>query len=221
MISLDDILEKDASKGLAKQKKQLDEAFADQGIVFHTMYEFGTLKFLVEDLHKEGDADVVVMGTTGASGLKELLIGSNAAAVIDSAECPVITVPPNTKTVAPVRIVLAADLKETHRENVLGPLVTLATKLNAEVCVAHVTNAPEADFEPPALDQLLPGVTATFKLIVASEAAAGIDGFLQDYGADMLVMVPHTLGFFEGLFHRSVTRKMSMHSNVPMLTLRD
>ncbi len=40
----------------------------------------------------EEDVHLVVMGTTGAEGLSELLVGSNAEKVVRNANCPVITV---------------------------------------------------------------------------------------------------------------------------------
>lgn len=42
-------------------------------------------------------ADLIVMGTHGASGLWEFFIGSNAYAVLKHAPCPVLTVPPYRK----------------------------------------------------------------------------------------------------------------------------
>ncbi|HRI58947.1 MAG TPA: universal stress protein [Saprospiraceae bacterium] len=42
-------------------------------------------------------ADLVVMGTHGASGFREFFMGTNAYAVVKHAPCPVLTVPPNGK----------------------------------------------------------------------------------------------------------------------------
>jgi nucleotide-binding universal stress UspA family protein len=42
------------------------------------------------------DADLVVMGTHGRSGLPRLLVGSVAERVVRLAHCPVLTIPPST-----------------------------------------------------------------------------------------------------------------------------
>lgn len=42
-------------------------------------------------------ADLIVMGTHGASGFREFFIGSHAYAVVKHAPCPVLTVPPNAE----------------------------------------------------------------------------------------------------------------------------
>ncbi len=46
----------------------------------------------VIDFARENEMDLVVMGTHGRSGLKELLIGSVAEKVVRKAPCPVLTV---------------------------------------------------------------------------------------------------------------------------------
>lgn len=51
---------------------------------------------VVHCAHKE-NADVIVMGTHGRSGLKRLMIGSVADKVIRSAPCPVLVVNQNGK----------------------------------------------------------------------------------------------------------------------------
>ncbi len=46
---------------------------------------------------EKASADLMVMGTHGASGFREFFIGTNAFAVVKHAPCPVLTVPPNRK----------------------------------------------------------------------------------------------------------------------------
>jgi nucleotide-binding universal stress UspA family protein len=53
-------------------------------------------------------ADVIVMGTHGGAGLRRLLFGSTAAAVIQRATCPVLTVRPGQRPV-PIRTPQKSD----------------------------------------------------------------------------------------------------------------
>jgi nucleotide-binding universal stress UspA family protein len=52
----------------------------------------GTAFVEIIDTAREMDADLIVMGTHGRSGLKQLLIGSVAEKVVRKAPCPVLTV---------------------------------------------------------------------------------------------------------------------------------
>ena len=47
---------------------------------------------MILDYITENHIELVVMGTKGASGLRELLIGSNAERIVRRSSCPVITV---------------------------------------------------------------------------------------------------------------------------------
>lgn len=53
--------------------------------------------------------DLIVMGTHGASGFKEVFIGSNAEKVVRSSNIPVLTVRQHTQTFAPASIVFASN----------------------------------------------------------------------------------------------------------------
>jgi len=62
-------------------------------------------------------ADMIVMGTHGASGLREFFMGSNAYRVVKHATCPVMTVPGNKRWIGfhkilfPVRLIPSALAK--------------------------------------------------------------------------------------------------------------
>jgi nucleotide-binding universal stress UspA family protein len=51
----------------------------------------------IVQMSNEWQADLIVMGTHGASGYRQLFIGSNAYTVFKNASCPVLTVPSSKK----------------------------------------------------------------------------------------------------------------------------
>lgn len=55
---------------------------------------------------KEQKIDLVVMGTKGASGVTEILIGSNTADVIEKCHCPVLAIPAESDFKTPTKVVL-------------------------------------------------------------------------------------------------------------------
>jgi len=94
----------------------------------------------------EVDADLVVMGTRGLSGLKQVLLGSVAHHMIREAPCPVMTVPEPVPSAGPLRfrsILLATDFSTAQ-----AAAVELAQELagsdgeGAEIAVVHVIYIP-------------------------------------------------------------------------------
>ncbi len=175
----------------------------------------------VEYLVKKVKADLIVMGSRGASGLRRLLIGSNAVTVMNNSSVPVMIVPEGVQYKNPERIVYATDLfsfrDETHT------VVMFARLFNAHVQLLHVlprhrkddrdTKAIEAD-----LQRLTDYDKISFEVVHDDDVATGVDRYVTQNGADMLAMFTHHLDFYEKLLGRSVTRRLAFHGTVPLLT---
>jgi nucleotide-binding universal stress UspA family protein len=69
----------------------LDEA---KGIPLRTRFEEGIPPQVVQETAEEIEADLIVIGTHGETGLTHLLYGTTAEGVVRGAPCPVLTVNP-------------------------------------------------------------------------------------------------------------------------------
>ena len=95
-------------------------------------------------------ADLVVMGTHGASGFERLLLGSVTEKVLRKATCPVLTVPPRahvTSRLPLTRVLCAVDFSEWSVAAV-ALASSLAEKSGAALQLLHVVEWPWE--EPPA-----------------------------------------------------------------------
>ncbi|MGD8859872.1 MAG: universal stress protein [Myxococcales bacterium] len=82
---------------IGRIRKQLEEELAglakkveEQGITVETRCVEGIPYKVITDLAQEWDADLIVMGTHGRTGLSHALTGSVAERVVRTAECPVL-----------------------------------------------------------------------------------------------------------------------------------
>jgi nucleotide-binding universal stress UspA family protein len=57
----------------------------------------------------------------------------------------------------------------------------------------------------------------TFHVVEASDVESAIPDFATSNGIDILAMLHHRRGFFEGLFHHSRAKKMAYHTKMPLL----
>ncbi len=87
---LSDQVEREVAKTANREIAEWAERFAPSDAEIHTSPEDARRAILA--LAKELDADLVVMGTHGRSGIKKMLMGSVAEFILRSAECPVLTV---------------------------------------------------------------------------------------------------------------------------------
>lgn len=95
--------------------------------------------------------DLIITATRGHTGLKRVLLGSTAEAIVRHAPCPVLTVPAETAnrmtgkrwTSRIKRIMVPIDFSETSA-NALPFAAALASKFRAEILLIHVTEPPHA-----------------------------------------------------------------------------
>ena len=66
----------------------------------------------VNDVAKEQNADIIVMGSHGSSGIKEIFVGSNTEKVVRHADIPVLVVKNQPATLSFDNVVFASDFTE-------------------------------------------------------------------------------------------------------------
>lgn len=165
--------------------------------------------------------DLIVMGTKGATGLKKVLIGSNAAAVVDNSSVPVLVIPPNTEWSTIKQIVYATDMDSINEE--VKPIAVFASIFNAAITILHVLpedSSKKIDGKSLAADliKITNYKKISFHVSRNNSIADEVDTFVVDQKADMLAMVTHKLDFYEKLFGKSVTRQLAFHTRIPLLT---
>ena len=65
---------------------------AQKGIVFKSKIIFGSPTMEIDDLSKKGKFDIIVIGSRGQSGIKEVFLGSVANAIVHKSKVPVLVV---------------------------------------------------------------------------------------------------------------------------------
>jgi nucleotide-binding universal stress UspA family protein len=168
------------------------------------------------------DFDMIVMGTQGASGLKEIFLGSKTSGVVKQTHIPILAIP-NSFTYCPIKdITFAVDSGIVADEELLKPLLELAKFYKSEVKVLHVEKEKNMVGYDPGIDIVLGDIPHSFHRISgAAEVNGLINLFVSEKKSDMLCMIRRDRDFWSNLFHQSVTTKEVFNSPVPLLILRD
>ena len=66
-----------------------------------------------------------------------------------------------------------------------------------------------------------PNIDLSFNFIEGEDVSKSINKFMSDNDAEMVAMVRHDVGFFDRIFHPSITKQMVLHPEHPMLILHD
>ena len=70
--------------------------------------------------------DLIVMGTKGATGLKEVLFGSHTIHVLKNTKCPVIVIPSGFSFEAPREILFPTDYEVNYKKKHVQPILNIS-----------------------------------------------------------------------------------------------
>jgi len=170
----------------------------------------------------ENTIDLIVMGTIGASGIDEVVLGSNAHRIIKADIAPTLVIPQFATFKSLENIALSNDYKGVSLE-ALDLLKVLAKLSHAKIHLAHISKEPLLDVkkaeEARNLAVHLKTIPQQFHFLVDDDIEHGITAFIQKEEIDLLVLVPRKKGLFEGLFRKSESKPLIFHSKIPLLAL--
>ncbi len=223
LMSIKDVMRKDSEDGLKSLEAQVKKDGLEKNTVLHFESRHGALVNVINDLASDFNAELIVMGTKGASGIEEVLIGSNTTDVIKNVKFPVVAVPEHARFNKLNKVVFAADYKQMQNYEVLNPLKMLIAKTNAKLEVVNVTKLADDDAstvtEKDKLNKYFDPVEHNFTHVQNSDIVKGIQSHIQDSDTDMLSMIMRKHNLFEALFMPSITQKIALHSSIPLMVL--
>ena len=169
------------------------------------------------------EADFIIMGTQGASGLKEVFIGSTTNGVISKTKIPVLAVPSDFKHKSIDVIVLSMSSNFNELGNKVDTLKMLAKMNSSKIKGLHINTGSEKAVVKGDVNDILEGIDHTYHEMKGTTTNINsiIQQFVKDNNADMLCMIKQNRGFWENLFHNSVTTIEVFHSEVPLLVLQE
>lgn len=183
----------------------------------------------VNAIAKEINADLIIMGSHGASGLKEFFTGSNTEKVIRYSEIPVLILKNELKDVDFSDIVFATDFSEEtipSYNRMLGSLDFLGAKKHL-----LFVNLPNEKFKTtPEMDTLANNFLMSAEgnvdrlinvnFVCAKTVEDGILSFSNAVGADLITIITHGRKGLAHVFSGSISEDISNHSALPIMTFK-
>lgn len=201
------------------------KAFEKSEIGIERKIDFGNAFQNITQEIKENKFDLVVMGSRGASGMEEFLVGSNTEKVVRHARCPVITVKSRSDFSKIKNIVFASkfDHDQTH---VTGELKKLIDLTNARLHLLRVVtpNAFEStkNIKSTINDYVEKHSLENYTINIYNDAVEedGIIYFANDIKADMIALSTHGRSGLLHLLSGSIAEDVVNHSQRPVWTFR-
>jgi nucleotide-binding universal stress UspA family protein len=168
--------------------------------------------------------DFIVMGTKGASGLSEVLIGSNTEKVVRRAKCPVLSVKDTVDESVFNSIVYATDMGD-NEDKVIETLKDIQHVYGSKIYIVWI-NTPN-NFKSDKLTKALLNEyamqhnLADFEVHVFNDVIEedGIRHFADEVGAGMIVMGTSSHTGLSRIIRGSIAEDMVNHAKRPVLTV--
>ena len=222
-LGLQDSYKTRAMQQLEALKQRLLKEFEITKHTFVTWADFNSLTEEILIKVKNEKADLVIMGTQGATNTREILFGTNATQVINKSVCPVIAVPSDFKYKVPQAILFPTDYEIDYKKEPLQQLFDLAEIHGSKMDVVHVSTGHDLSekqvVNKQQLEDLLTGTDHSFHDLPDQDLIEGINQFQVDHSMNLLAMVRNKHTFFERMFVEPVIKKIGMTIEIPFMVV--
>lgn len=219
---LEEVYKKSAEMKLSRFIKKL-EKYAGKNHSFKQLTSFNMLIPAIQEVAAEKGIYMVIMGTKGATGAREILWGSNTVHALKSLRCPLLIIPDDYDYKEPKHILLPTDYRFNYPLEILKIVKDICDQHQSKIHVLHVFLDKHENHEITNSKKLLAHELEEYKhefhTIEGKSLVKAILEFEKDYDIDILVMVNNKHSFFRNLLFTSPVNKIGFHTKNPFLVL--
>ena len=171
------------------------------------------------------EIDLIVMGSHGTSGFKEMFIGSNAEKVVRTSEIPVLVIKNKHENFDIKDFVFATDFSDECRKP-FASAQKFAKDVGAKIHLLYV-NTP-AGFMTSAetkqlMEKFIKGMNVedyTLNTYNDTSVEKGILGFAKTKNVQLIGMSTHGRKGIAHFFNGSISEDLVNHANMPVITFK-
>lgn len=223
-LSFEEVYLKEARVRAQKTFLRMRDKFATEGQRVSLIVDYGQVVAAVERHIAEKKIDLVIMGTRGSSGIREILIGSNTEKIVRRSSVPVIAIKKFVPASSIRSIVFPNTLGQDQEELTLK-VKELQNFFKADLHIVYV-NTPSNFRSDGQTRPLLKAFAKRFMLKDFSihvyndvDYEPGIINFAHDIKADLIVMATHGRRGISHLLLGSIAEDVVNHIDCPIWTL--
>lgn len=179
----------------------------------------------VNEIAEKHQADLIVMGSHGVDGLKEMFIGSNAEKVVRSSKIPVLVIKNEIENFKVDCFAFACDFKD---ESLLAfqKAKNFSKLLSAELELVYI-NTPGDEFlnnkdAYKRINKFLAKANAGFEVEIYNDYSVekGILNYSEGISADIIGIPTHGRKGLSHFFMGSIGEDIANHSKIPVVTFK-
>ncbi|CAM3566887.1 universal stress protein [Flavobacterium saliperosum] len=177
------------------------------------------------DISKKNNIDLIVMGSHGANGFKEMIIGSNTEKVVRTSDIPVLVIKKETNDFSVNKFVFASDFSDEVSKT-FENAVEFSNKFGAHLHLVSI-NTPNNFKSTAVAEKIMSDFVSKFKIDNFTthiyndvNVEKGILNFANSIDADLIGMSTHGRRGLAHFFNGSISEDLVNHSVRPVVTFK-
>ena len=223
VVNIQEDMRKETKQELEELKNKTLERYPKLKISCKTDFNVPS-NSIIREVEKE-EYDIVVIGTTGATGFKEVFLGSTVSSIIDKVKLPILAVPLHSDFKEIDTILMACSLESIKSVDSMNFIKLFATNMDLEVKFFNVFKDEDTDFEKKLAKkkESLKIIFDSFKydidIIKSKDIEEAVLSAVEKN--QLLSVVTRERKFFDKMFNPGISKKLAKHSKSPILILHE
>lgn len=224
VMSFEEVLFKELKEKADVQYEKLKKKYADPKDKVETVTQFGAPARMIVSYIEDKSIDLVIMGTKGASGVKEFVIGSNAEKVVRNSPVPVMAIKDYPRLEKIKDIVFPNTLNTEHQEDLLMKVKDMQNFFKANIHIVWINTPSNFTRDIATLKRLEAFAKRflfknyTIHIFNDLYEEDGIINFAHNLKADMIAMGTHGRKGLAHVLGGSVAEDVVNHVDMPIWT---
>jgi nucleotide-binding universal stress UspA family protein len=165
--------------------------------------------------------DLIVMGTNGVTGAKEVIFGSNTINVIRKVACSTLAIPEDFEYALPKEILLPLDLNNSLSSDAFLNLLTFAKKHSKKLHILRIKPNNEVSTEElkdqKHIETYLSSFSYEYHVVNDASMDHVVNSYTQTHSINLIALLVQKESLFERFFTGSSTTEISKKLRAPLL----
>lgn len=216
MINVNRILKEETDEQLRELMNHIE---IPEGVSYKTKSLKGDPVNAIAKYYKKIEADLIIVGTQGEQNDPEIFLGPVSGGLLKQTKFPILIIPNNYQIEKIDKILFALKSMVINDPDKLIPLKFLLKKFNAQLQILQI-KTPDITPEDLVVSDKIKKLKAPIEYTEAENIYQGLTEYITNTDFDLVCVMRRRRKFLELLFTRSLTKKDTLNSPVPMLILK-
>ena len=206
---------------LTKLVAKLESEFKNENFSYQIIADYDVLTDSIKQVKKSKNIDLIVMGTNGVTGAKEVLFGSNTINVIRKVNCLTLVIPENFKYRKPNDVLLPLDILDSIKGSPFMDILNFTNRFGKTLHILRIKPHNEDSIEEKKdkvlINYFLNKTDHKYYVIKDIPIHYAVSCYSQIKDIILVGLLVQKEGLLERFFMGSPTTQISNNIKVPLL----